>query len=166
MDDPDGHAETSGPKPERQSGDPPYRCLWCSRWRCRGPLEKCAGCDREYRDLAREMPEFDEITEPDSDEEAMPETAPSLCPKCGKPHGDRRRGDTCHCPRDGAAAPQPKPAAVTPDAPKIADAYRAHPDDDPLAVLHDFAESVARMGGIATARKALDTLETIRALAE
>lgn len=40
----------------RQPGEPPHRCLWCSRWRCQGPLRKCGECEAEYQRLAAGMP--------------------------------------------------------------------------------------------------------------
>jgi hypothetical protein len=48
-------AERKG-RPERQAGDPPYRCLWCSQWRCQEPLRTCSACAAWYRERALDMP--------------------------------------------------------------------------------------------------------------
>jgi len=39
------------PRPERQPGDPKYRCLWCMAWKCDEPLRRCSDCDREHEAL-------------------------------------------------------------------------------------------------------------------
>lgn len=40
----------------RRRGEPRHRCLWCGKWRCKGPLEKCQDCEREYAAMAVGMP--------------------------------------------------------------------------------------------------------------
>lgn len=71
----------------RQPGEPPCRCLWCSEWRCGGPLQKCDDCQREYDERAATMPAADE---PLSEEEIK-----RICPKCGKGVKRFRQG-VCH----------------------------------------------------------------------
>jgi len=38
------------------------RCLLCQRWRCDGPLQRCAGCQAEYERGAAGMGERHEQT--------------------------------------------------------------------------------------------------------
>ncbi len=45
--------------PPWQPGEPRCRCLWCSRYRCDRPLQKCAACEAEYQ---REMASAKEQT--------------------------------------------------------------------------------------------------------
>lgn len=50
---PDNEEERT-PLVERKAGDATHRCLWCHRWLCDGPLQKCVDCWRKYeRELAR-----------------------------------------------------------------------------------------------------------------
>lgn len=31
-------------RPERLEGAPPYRCLWCAKWRCHERMRLCQNC--------------------------------------------------------------------------------------------------------------------------
>lgn len=44
--------------PKRKPGEPCYRCLYCSRFRCDGPLRLCGRCQDEYLERAGTMPAF------------------------------------------------------------------------------------------------------------
>ncbi len=44
------------PRPERQPGEPPYRCLLCMRWRCDLPLKRCTECHEEIMAATADFP--------------------------------------------------------------------------------------------------------------
>lgn len=53
--DPVSLDELPGAFAAHQPGEPGYRCLWCMRYRCHGPLEQCAECRLEYERAAKRM---------------------------------------------------------------------------------------------------------------
>lgn len=44
-------------KPDRQPGDPYYRCLHCSRYRCQRPLQLCPECQEAVERLLAGLPD-------------------------------------------------------------------------------------------------------------
>lgn len=50
--------KTRGPKddPGREPGQPLWRCLWCSRYRCHQPLKICGGCQKKYEERMKTCP--------------------------------------------------------------------------------------------------------------
>ncbi len=53
-------AREPNPLPARLPGEPAYRCVWCGRYTCHGPLRRCGECDREYEAAVVGMPECSE----------------------------------------------------------------------------------------------------------
>lgn len=48
-------------RPERKPLDGFYRCLWCLKWVCDAPLQKCEACWLEYHTSTVDMPPAPEI---------------------------------------------------------------------------------------------------------
>jgi hypothetical protein len=53
------HDDDYDPRPQRQPGDAPWRCIYCMAWRCARFLDTCEECDRWYEEAKIGMPDQD-----------------------------------------------------------------------------------------------------------